>query len=299
MRLTIEDYILATIAYADIFHYPLTEDDAYYWCIKKNPQKNFRARSIHGIEKHKYFLVLKGRKAIIRTYEERHAESRKKWNIARAIGFKLQHIPSILLVGVTGGVAVKNASKNDDIDFFFITAKGTMWITRLLIILALDMMGKRRKWGQIDVKDTICINMFMSEDALALSKSERDLFSAHEVLQMEPLWSRRDTYKRFLQANLWVKHFLPIAWGIKQAGRNQHPKISHWYTRIGRAFLRLFESPAKWYQLWHMSNRRTREIISDGVLQFHPKDARVYIRAAFAKRLAKYNIPIDNIFYDR
>jgi len=52
--------------------------------------------------------------------------------------------------------------------------------------------------------------MFVSEPALP--ESERDLFSAHEVLQMEPVFDRGNTYKKFLLANKWVKTFLPNAW---------------------------------------------------------------------------------------
>jgi hypothetical protein len=299
MQLKTEDYILATVAYADIFHYPLTLDDAYFWCVKKNPRKNFRTGKMRGVVRQNYFLFLKGRKSLLESYEKRLSASKRKWEIARSVGMHLRIIPSVLLAGVTGGVAVKNASPRDDIDLFFITAKGTLWITRLLVILVLELLGKRRRPGDKNVTDKICINMFMSEQAMCVSKNEQDLFSAHEVLQMEPLWSRRDTYRRFLQANHWTESYLPVAWSIKQTGRNQHPKISRWYTRVMRFFLRFLETPAKFLQLWYMRTRRTSEVISDGVLRFHPRDARAWIRSALGKRLAKYNIPLDNIFYDR
>jgi hypothetical protein len=299
MRLTTRDYLLATVAYADIFDYPLTEDDIYYWCIKKTPKSHMGVGVIRGVSKRGYFIFLKGREAIVNRYNKKRQSSKEKWKIARSVGRVLQWIPSILLVGVTGGVAVNNASRKDDIDLFIITARKTMWITRLLIIPLLALLGRRRTPNSDTVMNKICVNMFMSEEALGVKSSEQDLFAAHEVLQMEPLWSRKDTYRRFLQANKWTKVYLPVAWSIKQVGRNQHPKVSYWWTRITRSMLRLFELPSKHLQLWYMRNRRTSEIVTDSVLRFHPNDARVWIKAALTKRLTKYNIPIDNIFYDR
>lgn len=149
------------------------------------------------------------------------------------------------------------------------------------------------------VSNKICLNMFVADDGLEIPKNEQDLFTAHEVLQMEPLWSRRDTYKRFLQANDWAKWYLPVAWGIKQIGRNQHPKNSYWWTRAARVVLKVFEQPAKYLQLWYMSPRRTNEIVTDSILRFHPKDARIWVRKALEKRLKKRNIPLDNVFYCR
>jgi hypothetical protein len=287
----------ATVAYADIFNYPLTRDDVYLWCIKKSPYKNIRTMSIPGVVRNKYLFILRGRKELVDGYEQRKNAAKNKWEIARFVGGWLQNIPTVYLVGVTGGLAVNNSDPTDDIDLFFITSKNTIWISRLLVIAMLDLLGVRRKHGDNNVTDKICINMFMSEEAMSVPSNERDLYSAHEILQMTPLWSRRNTYWRFLQANTWVKNILPIAWNIKNAGHNQHPKISSWWTRVSRRILRLFEKPAKYVQLRYMASRRTSEIISDGLLKFHPRDARRWIKEELILRLAKRNIPLDNIFY--
>jgi hypothetical protein len=200
---------------------------------------------------------------------------------------------------VTGGLAVNNADKQDDIDLFFITSRGALWISRLLATAVVELLGKRRKPGDRDVTDKICLNMFMSEDALRLPAGEQDLFAAHEVLQMEPLWGRGDSHWQFLRANSWVKTLLPVAWDIKRAARNNHPKNTYVWTRFAVVVLRLFELPVKIAQLWYMRGRRKNEIITSGVLRFHPRDARAWIRDKLSTRLTKYNIPLDNIFYDR
>ena len=60
----------------------------------------------------------------------------------------------------------------------------------------------------------------------------------------------------------------------------------------------IFEPFARMIQLWYMSGR-TNEVVSDTLLRFHPKDARGWVKVALAKRLARYNLPLDNIFYAR
>lgn len=297
--ITKSDYLYATFCYADVFDYPLTDDDVYFRSIRYVPSASIRKRKIRGISQHNYFRCLTGREKIVRTFIKRKECSKRKWNIARSISNKLRIIPTIYLVGVTGGLSVHNASQEDDIDLFFICARGTVWISRALVIVLLFIFSKRRTPGSTNVEDAICPNMFLGDDALAIPPHEQDLYSAHEVLQMEPVWSRRDTYRRFLQANSWAKKFLPVAWGIKQVGRNQHPKVSHWWTRVARTLLRYFEKPAKYVQMWYMSSKVTREVVTDSVLRFHPVDARMWIRKSLEKRLKKRNIPLDNIFYCR
>jgi hypothetical protein len=298
MGVSLSEYLFATVAYADIFDYPLTADDIYFWCIKKYPGAKIRAEKISGVVGRNYVFTLRGRQHITETYTIRRGISKNKREKARAVAKWLRLIPSLTLVGVTGGVAVDNAVDEDDIDLFFITARKTLWITRLLITLLISLMGIRRKPGDRTVKNKICLNMFMSEDALGLPKKEQDLYAAHEVLQMAPLWARGNSYKQFLESNNWVKRFLPVAWEVKRAGHNNHPKASYVWTAISVFFLRWLEKPAKSFQLWYMQGRHTREVIKPYMLRFHPEDARYWIRREFGKRLLRRNIPLDNIFYD-
>lgn len=299
MMLSLSDYYYATVAYADIFIYPLTVDDVYFWFIKTIPKQNIHQRQVRGITRVGNMIFLKGRRSIITRQKNRQHYSRNKLRIARSVAGLFKFIPTIKLVGITGGLAMRNAGKTDDIDIFIITAAKTIWITRLLTVILLDIFGKRRKPGQVHVADKICLNMFMSENELRLPKTEQDLFAAHEVLQMEPLWSRGDIYRKFLIQNNWVKYFLPVAWNIKQNGLNFHPKNSHWWTYVGIFFLRLSEHPARLFQLWYMHKRRTVESVSSEVIRFHPRDARVWVKKELWLRLAKINIPLDNIFYAR
>ncbi len=289
------DFAVAAVAYADIFDYPLTRGEMRLWCIKTKISPGAKLPLPRHVEASGEYVFLEGRTRSTFQRKKRRQISKSKWRIARMVAKKLGYIPTIQLVGVTGGLAMDNARAKDDIDLFIITSAHTVWITRLLATLAVDAMGKRRKPGEVNVADRVCLNMFMGAEALGIAKKEQDLFAAHEVLQMVPLWERADAYRNFLGKNAWVEKFLPNAWKEKfQASRIEHRASNFGF---GIWCLRFLERPAKFFQLWYMSRRRTSEVVGDAVLRFHPRDARIWVKEALLRRLDRLDIPLDKIFY--
>ncbi len=301
--LNIRQRILATVAYADIFDYPLTREEIAYWCIGSPVARVFLPRSVRET---RGFVCLGNPNKRIEERQRRAVWSGQKLRMARRVGMLLRTIPTVDLVGVTGGVAANNATYRDDIDIFVISRKGTLWSTRLFVTLLVDILGKRRRPGDRHVQDKLCLNMFMSDDALALPKSERDLFAAHEVLQMIPLYQRRGAYQKFLIANIWIRKLLPNAWGktIKNVVMGK-ANDSAWDVGGTGLFgmlvilMRLAEYPARAVQLWYMRGHRTGEVVTDKVLRFHPRDARPWVKRKLALRLARFGIPLDKVFYSR
>ncbi len=226
----------------------------------------------------------------------------EKMNVAQRAATLLKIIPTIKLVGITGALAMDNSHKDDDIDFYIVTEAKMLWTTRFLTTVLLELVGLRRKPGDTSFRNKICLNMYASEDHLAVSLKERDLFAAHEVLQMKPLWQREKMYTKFLSANSWVKKFLPTAWEEKF-------QISNFKFQIFRPSKILFaichlpfiiaEPPLRWLQRWYMKKRKTLEVVSPTLIRFHPHDARVWVKAKLAVRLRRLNIPLDKIFYGR
>lgn len=309
MNLALRDCLLATLAYADVFSFPLTAKEVEYWLIGgsqirlKDLEETLLmvSRSQPGVQ----YYFLPGRRNIAGLRRERQFLSQTKWKIASSVGKWLKLIPTIKLVGVTGGVAMNNARRDDDVDLFFITAGDTLWVSRLLATILVELLGKRRRPQEEHFQDKVCLNMFMTDGHLALAKDERDLFTAHEVLQMMPLWERDGTYFKFLRANSWVAQFLPNAWkakyqgvSIKYYGKRSNDFVSL-ILNTSSIILRLLEPFARLTQLWYMRRRRTSEVIGPGVIRFHPRDARGWIKQKLAVRLLRYNIPLDKVFHGR
>lgn len=292
-----KESLIATVAYADIFAYPLAREELRQWNLFY-PVSRFALPK--KIEEYGGCIVLAGRRHIIAKRLAQNVWQEDKWRIARRASRWLSFVPTIQLVGVTGGLAMNNADRDDDIDLFCIVAGNTLWISRFLATLLMDILGLRRHPADKRVVNKVCLNMFMAEDGLGVTPAEQDCFSAHEVLQMQPVWQTEGIYKKFLHANAWVRTFLPNAWkerNAKWSMPNAKVKDSNYLFSIYHVAFIILEPLARVLQLWYMRGHRTNEVITDVVLRFHPKDARVWIKHKLGVRLAKYNIPLDKVFW--
>jgi len=288
------NFILKTLVYSDIFDFPLNKKELWQYLIgadEKIKKEAFtdqlqRANDKIGYSNGWYFL--KGRADIVKKRLKREKISREKIYIAKKIVAVLSVIPTICLIGISGSVAMKNAETGEDIDFFIITRKNTLWFTRFFSLFILQLLGMRRKRKETHVVNKICINMLLDENQLLLPKERHDLYTAHEVVQMMPLLVRNDMHKKFLSTNSWVKKFLPNT--TKQIiEKNQHPYYSIVALPICY-FLTFIEFLAKHTQLWYMKNQRTIETVTNGFVAFHPQDARERILEEYKKRLTIYAV---------
>ena len=126
-------YLTAAAAYADIFDYPLTVEELGLWCVKK---KSRNLRIPPDLVREGRYVYLKGRKNIVSQRRRCLHASKEKWRIAHRVGWWLGFIPTIRLVGVTGGLAMDNVGRQDDIDLCIITQKKTLWIARITMCRA-------------------------------------------------------------------------------------------------------------------------------------------------------------------
>ncbi|KKS88164.1 MAG: hypothetical protein UW37_C0037G0007 [Candidatus Gottesmanbacteria bacterium GW2011_GWA2_44_17] len=297
--------IFFTLSYGDIFQYPYTEDELFSWLPKKSWTKKAVQKQLQYFLKRKKisfvgpFYCIRGHTKHRKTRLQREHEALFKWKKAEFAASFLRFVPTITLVGITGGLSNFNADKDDDIDFYIGTKPGTLWISRLLATLLMETAGIRRRPEDTEAKDAVCLNMFVSESSFMVSKREQDIFTAHEVLQMKPLWERGNAYAHFLKKNRWVSSVFPNKWKevtyrlkSKKATVRQYGQF-----QIVAHILRILEKPVKHIQLWYMRKRRTTEVISDTVIRFHPFDARIWIRGLLEEKIKRLHLPLDkNIF---
>lgn len=293
--MTLKDRVLATLAYSDIFDYPLTFDEIFQNLIFKKTSKASLERILDQLLKKRKILKF-GQfyqlKRPLNLAKKRNLYAKfaaKKLKRAKSAAKILSFIPTVKLIGVSGAVAVENTSANDDIDFFVITSKNLLWTTRFFCNLFLDIFGLRRRPGDKKITDKICLNMFVAEDALKLSPT--DIYLAHEILQMKPVFVRGNTYQKFIQNNDWVFKFLPNwATDVKRQTTN-HKRKYHKKALVVKPLATVCENFLKNFQLKLMSARRTTEKISDTKLFFHPEDVHYKVLTEFARRLKKLKIP--------
>lgn len=297
------DSIIKTLVYADIFDYPLTADEINSWLIgqkysaeKFHYQLNKATEKSNLIQKWQGFYFLPGRKSTVFARKLKQKHNRNKKKIAEHICRIIRLIPWVKLVGITGTLAMENADDDDDIDLMVITASKRLWLTRFFVVVTVELLGLRRRPNEKYIRNKICFNLFLDEQHLLLPMKERDLYSAHEILQVVPLYAKDNSYYHFLDENQWAEKHLPNAFFDRyRLAKNRNNDLSFGKSAPERHtifFDRLFdccEAILKKLQLLYMKKRRTTEIISDGFLRFHPQDARGWIMKKYQQQVEKYS----------
>lgn len=300
MRWTLQQCVTATIAYSAIFDYPLTPTEIRRFLIKP-PQQSTPRFSSHALEKYQYsegYYALNKATALVKKRRENERFSQPKWEIVAKAVALLASLPTLEAVFVSGSLAVNNAEEGDDIDLFILTKPNTIWVSRLLVLICLTLLGKRRSFNTTIEKDLLCPNMLMTSSRMAIPVGQRDLYIAHEIVQMVPILSRNQMHLKFLQANHWVEAFLPYSYQDAMIrAQSFSTKKSGILTVLAANLCVSIEFLAKHFQLVFIQRHRTTEVITDQVLRFHPKDVKGTIQQKFESILRDHQIPLDSQFF--
>lgn len=258
----LERSAVETLAYADVFDYPLTLRELHrYLRMPCASPAQLRLEVLPAlvtkglIVEHGDLLMLPDRESIADLRESRHHSSARLWPRARRYAAMMARFPFVRLVAVSGSLAVDNVHPRDDIDYFVVTAPGRLWTARALVVALVRLAAR---FG-----DTLCPNYFVTTGAMSLA--ERSVFVAHELTQLVPLsgWS---VYRQLRSANAWTSRFLPNAQGPPRLDASR----SDAETRPGRVLERLGTTRAgeqleRWEMLRKLEKLRRRGLSSGEV----------------------------------
>jgi len=281
--------ILATLAYHDIFNYPLTYGEIDKYLIGKRASFDNLAQPLELLikekkinQKHKFFF-LKSHSKIVDLRIQRAKYSKSKFKRAQFFARILKIIPTIKLVAISGALAMENSHKNDDIDLVIVSSQGTIWTTRFLANILL--WPYKRNPSSQKIANRACLNVFIDESALKIRPP--NLYLAHEICQMKPLWDRDGTYSRFIQANSWVKKYLPN-WQPNRVTSAKLQVPSYKSNQFITYHLALItERTLRSFQLAYMKSKITTEKIGKHQLFFHPQDTEKWVMGKYQIRLKR------------
>jgi glycosyltransferase involved in cell wall biosynthesis len=198
--------VLDTIAYGAVFEYPMTLTEIHRSLMGVSLSRSEVSRLLRhhplireSVEAEPPYHFLKGRRSSIEARLD--ASRRTRDLLAReelAIDL-VRRTPFVRMVAFSGATAHEN-SRDGDVDLFVVTARERTWAVAFLLFMAMKLLGRRR---------TICLNYFLSEDRLALS--ERDAFTASQIVSLKPL-SGRGVFYRLVRENEWGASFFPNFW---------------------------------------------------------------------------------------
>lgn len=259
---------LLTVLYHDIFDYPLTLKELEIWKSVKKIKSNKKTKSVDG-----YFFV-KGKGGIVKKRLQKERYSKKKIQIAKKASRLISKIPSVLMVGVTGALAMNNASKNSDIDLLIITKRNTLWTTRMFVYLILFAFKQKvRSPLNKNEKDKLCLNMWLCETDLIWKINDRNIYTAHEIAQIVPLINKNKIYEKFLWKNKWILTFWSKAVKItkepKKQGNQEQKKFLISLLAQAGSVLNFFSFQIQYF---YMKPKITREVITSTRAIFHPTD---------------------------
>jgi hypothetical protein len=307
MKEKLEKSILKTIIFFDLFDYPLTELEI--WKFLYFPEKKYLLSEVKGslknnisnIETYQGFYFLKGRREILQTKHLRYKESFIKFKKAKRVAKIFSIIPFIKLIAIGNYIPENNTKKESDIDFFIVTKKNRIWITRAICV-ALTILLKLRPSNK-NKENTICLTFYTTIDNLNFKKltlGERsgvgDIYFFYWLASLYPLYNIDETYEKLIKENSWLKEYLPNL--LPTIPSQKRKIISNFKCTILQILnFNFWEKFTKKIQLKiiptnlrKMANHDTRVILNNSMLKFHDQDRRDEYRNKFLNKLKEHEI---------
>lgn len=201
----IKNDVIATIAYFDLFDYPVTQNEIHLFLQRShNRQKVGTALKYLVSEKFLYrfneFYSLRDDPSAVERRRRGNRKAAQMMVTANKVSALISAFPYVRCVTISGSLSKNFADENSDIDFFIICSKNRLWISRTLLMLfrKLAVLLKKQHY--------FCMNYFVDEAALEIE--EKNVYTATEIITLIPMRGKT-TFKDFCKANQWVEDYLP------------------------------------------------------------------------------------------
>lgn len=204
-KLLLQQSIIKTLLYYDIFNYPLKGKEIHRFLSVDNG----KAKAIEEALEHLCHqqLIFRFDEFFSVQNSERNILRRKKGNdfakrstpIAIKRARLLASFPFVRAVFASGSFSKGYMDENSDLDFFIVTSPGRLWISRTIIV-----MFKRVFF--FNSHKYFCCNYFVDSNHLEIE--EKNLFTATELATLVPLYGHR-MYTSLMHRNAWLLNFFP------------------------------------------------------------------------------------------
>jgi hypothetical protein len=289
----LDQAILATVAYADIFDFPLDRLEVHRDLIGVAATADATFAALDGLVARGQLaedaghLTLPGREALWALRRERRTRAVALWPVARRYGLSIARLPFVRLVAVSGSLAANNPDPRADLDYLIVTAPGRLWLVRAMTILI--VRAARLRGIQL------CPNYLLTTRALVLAR--RELYTAHELLQIVPV-AGDATYRDMLTDNHWAAEWLPNRFRQATAAPALPPTATA-LGRVGEAALG--GALGDRLEAWEGRRKQRRfgsgdhsARFTDDVCEGHYGRARQHVLAEFARRCALLGIDVPS-----
>lgn len=201
----VEEQVLRTLLYFDIFNYPLNAAEVFAFLRVKENSVGATTKSLDSLVERKIIFrfgnlySLHADEKNIRRRLKGNTEAEKWLQVAqRQAGF-IGKFPFVRAVMASGSLSKGYMDEKSDLDFFVVTTPGRLWIARTLLVMY-------KRIFLANSHKMFCVNYFV--DAEHLEIEEKNIFTATELVTLIPLYNVHG-YQSVMDSNAWVKGFFP------------------------------------------------------------------------------------------
>lgn len=197
--------ILTTLSYFDIFKYPLTQTEIFFFLRNPYSQKEFlnalfELTAERQVFKMDDFFCLQDDYSLVTRRRKGNLAAKNLLDTADRVAGFLSSFPFVRGVAVSGSLSKNFADEKSDIDFFIITKKNRLWLARTFMHLF-------KKLTFLFKKDHFfCMNYYVDECGLEIK--EKNIYTATELVTLMPLRGI-SVFQDLFKQNLWYRDFLP------------------------------------------------------------------------------------------
>ena len=202
---SLDEEILRTLLYYDIFNYPLTADEVYRFlgihCADASSviAALTRLADRKAIFQFRNFFSVKDSLASVERRVKGNEVAEKFLNLAGKQAALISKFPFVRAVLASGSLSKGYMDEKSDLDFFIITAPRRLWIARTLLVLY-------KRIFLLNSHKYFCVNYFVDEQHLEIE--EKNLFTATELATVLPLYGS-EHYTRLHYSNRWLWEYFP------------------------------------------------------------------------------------------
>ena len=313
--------ILATLAYYDVFDFPLKEEEIFKFLFNfeylsvsgerqapdpgelKTELETLRNNGTIGFYDGFYFLFEKNYLVPLRIKREKLAK--EKWRkTIRAVKW-LRFVPYLKGVFASGSLAMSNTDELSDLDVLVVIRRGRIWLARLLASGLLSLLGVRRKYNQEIAPDKICPNHYITDGSLHIPF--KSIYNAQTYINLKPIFiSEPELIGEFFEANSWLGEYVLNFEAKKSAAEKINMAMNHNFltktkSKISELILNTklgdwLENRARRWQIDRIERHKKQDppggrvVYDDNCLEFHPGSVEKEIIEKYNQRLKKLGL---------
>lgn len=268
--------ILKTLAYFDLFHYPVTRYELWAFSSEKT-SLSLIDEELNSLLFEKIvfqldeFYSLQNKPELAERRRRGNLRAVEQLSIAKRVAKILNWFPFVRSIAVSGSLSKNFAEENSDIDFFIITSANRLWIARtsMHLLKKLSFIVGKQNW--------FCMNYYVDEREMEIV--EKNAFTAMEIVTLFPMRGM-DCFQKFIKANKWTNNYFPV----QPISNNGTSKIKKIFFR--KCIEKLFDSSLgnaaeKW--LMNLTDKRWKKKTQQGKVNDHGVKIGMIVNPHFSK----------------